>query len=67
MAPGFSLITGMWYTREEQPLRHGVWFLGNSIGLMFGGLIAYGIAHISGGIGSWRVSSTCLVRGCQLK
>jgi ACS family allantoate permease-like MFS transporter len=55
ISPGFSLITGMWYKREEQPLRHGIWFLGNAIATMFGGLLAYGIAHIGGSLPSWRV------------
>ncbi|KAK7413282.1 hypothetical protein QQX98_007870 [Neonectria punicea] len=54
ISPGFSLITGMWYKREEQPLRHGIWFLGNAIATMFGGLLAYGIAHIGGRLQTWR-------------
>ncbi|KAF4338412.1 allantoate permease [Fusarium beomiforme] len=54
ISPGFSLITGMWYKREEQPFRHGIWFLGNSIATAFGGLLAYGIAHIGGAIEAWR-------------
>lgn len=57
ISPGFSLITGMWYTREEQPLRHGLWFFGSSIAVMFGALLGYGIAHIHGGIGPWRVNN----------
>ncbi|PNP78583.1 hypothetical protein FNYG_08062 [Fusarium nygamai] len=54
ISPGFSLITGMWYKREEQPFRHGIWFLGNAIATSFGGLLAYGIAHIGGALESWR-------------
>ncbi|OJJ66152.1 hypothetical protein ASPBRDRAFT_138580 [Aspergillus brasiliensis CBS 101740] len=53
-SPGFSLITGMWYTREEQPLRHGIWFAGNSFATAFGGLVAYGVAHIHGSIAAWK-------------
>ncbi|KIW11195.1 hypothetical protein PV08_10495 [Exophiala spinifera] len=52
--PGCSLLTGMWYKREEHPLRHGAWFFGTSLGVMCGGLLAYAIAHISGGIGPWK-------------
>ncbi|OQE12849.1 hypothetical protein PENFLA_c061G00751 [Penicillium flavigenum] len=49
IAPGFALITGMFYTREEQPARQAAWFLGNSIAVLLGGLIAYGIgnAHVA--------------------
>lgn len=54
ISPGFSLITGMWYKREEQPFRHGIWFFGNSVATMFGSLFAYAIAHIKGGLGPWR-------------
>ncbi|KAH7139890.1 major facilitator superfamily domain-containing protein [Dactylonectria estremocensis] len=54
ISPGFSLITGMWYKREEQPLRHGIWFLGNAIATMFGGLLAFGISHIGGAFDTWR-------------
>ena len=54
VAPGFSLVTGMWYTREEQPLRHGLWFAGNSVANLFGGLAAYGVGHIDGSLLPWR-------------
>ncbi|KAE8162625.1 major facilitator superfamily domain-containing protein [Aspergillus tamarii] len=54
ISPGFSLITGMWYTRSEQPFRHGLWFAGNSIATAFGGLVAYGVAHIVGSIPAWK-------------
>lgn len=56
VSPGFSLITGMWYLREEQPLRHGLWFAGNSVATAFGGLIAYGVAHIRNSVAAWKVS-----------
>ncbi|CAI7595373.1 unnamed protein product [Penicillium viridicatum] len=46
IAPGFALITGMFYTRAEQPSRQAAWFVGNSIAVLLGGLIAYGICNI---------------------
>jgi MFS family permease len=36
IAPGFALITGMFYTREEQPARQAAWFIGNSIAVLLG-------------------------------
>ncbi|KAL6228667.1 major facilitator superfamily domain-containing protein [Aspergillus navahoensis] len=54
VSPGFSLITGMWYTREEQPLRHGLWFAGISVAMAFGGLVSYGVVHITGSIPAWK-------------
>jgi ACS family allantoate permease-like MFS transporter len=53
--PGFSLMTGMWYKREEHPLRHGFWFLGTSVGIMLAGLVSFSIAHIKSEPGPWRV------------
>ncbi|TVY36222.1 putative transporter, partial [Lachnellula occidentalis] len=45
VAPGFSIITSMWYKRSEQPLRHGIWFLGNVVSGLFGSSLAYGMSH----------------------
>lgn len=54
--PGFSLLTGMFYKRQEHALRHGFWFIGNSLGIMIAGLLSFGIAHIKSGIGAWKVT-----------
>ena len=55
VSPCFSLIAGLWYLREEQPLSHALCFLGNSFVTMFGGLLAYAIAHIQGALTPWKV------------
>ncbi|CAG8183435.1 unnamed protein product [Penicillium olsonii] len=56
IAPGFALITGMFYTREEQPARQAAWFCGNSIAVLLGGLIAYGIGNIHvAAISQWQL------------
>ncbi|KAJ5219563.1 hypothetical protein N7468_008767 [Penicillium chermesinum] len=56
IAPGFTLLTGMFYKREEQPLRQSAWFFGNCIAVLVGGLIAYGIGSIStGAIEHWKL------------
>ena len=55
VAPGFALIVGMFYRREEQPLRQGLWFAGNCIANIIGGLISYGIGHIHSSLATWRV------------
>ncbi|RAL08366.1 putative MFS allantoate transporter [Aspergillus homomorphus CBS 101889] len=46
VSPGFSLLTSLWYRTSEQPLRHGIWFCGNSLSLILGGAVAVGIWHI---------------------
>ncbi|KAH9226009.1 hypothetical protein K456DRAFT_43413 [Colletotrichum gloeosporioides 23] len=53
IAPGLSIVVSMWYKRSEQPLRHGAWFLGNTIAGIFGGVVAYAIGHIES-IAPWK-------------
>ena len=52
--PAFLLITSMWYTRREQPLRVGLWYAANGFGIALGGLLGYGIGHIHGDLASWK-------------
>lgn len=52
--PSFVLITGMWYTRAQQPIRIGLWYSANGIGIALGGLLGYAIGHIKGHLASWR-------------
>ena len=55
LAPGFGLIIASFYTRAEQPFRLGIWFLGASVGTMFGGLFGYAVAHIhSSVLSNWQ-------------
>ncbi|PCG91071.1 Major facilitator superfamily domain, general substrate transporter [Penicillium occitanis (nom. inval.)] len=56
IAPGFALLTGMFYKRQEQPLRQAAWFIGNCIANSMGGLVSYGIGHIhSHSLMSWQL------------
>jgi ACS family allantoate permease-like MFS transporter len=55
LSPGFTLITSLWYRTSEQPLRHGIWFCGNSLSLIFGNLIAVGILQIQNSLKAWQV------------
>uniref|UniRef100_A0A0D2Y6H5 Major facilitator superfamily (MFS) profile domain-containing protein n=1 Tax=Fusarium oxysporum (strain Fo5176) TaxID=660025 RepID=A0A0D2Y6H5_FUSOF len=48
ITPIFMMIVGMWYTREEQPFRAGVFYSCNGIGLMLGGLLSFAIGQIQG-------------------
>ncbi|EAW15681.1 putative MFS allantoate transporter [Aspergillus fischeri NRRL 181] len=54
VSSGFSLITSLWYRTSEQPLRHGIWFCGNSISMIIGNLVAVGIWQIKTGLQSWK-------------
>ncbi|KAF5564677.1 major facilitator superfamily domain-containing protein, partial [Fusarium pseudoanthophilum] len=50
----FFIITNMWYTREEQPIRLMAWYGMSPIAIIVGSLFAYGIGHIDSSIGLWR-------------
>ncbi|GFF35947.1 uncharacterized transporter C417.10 [Aspergillus udagawae] len=54
VSSGFSLITSLWYRTSEQPLRHGIWFCGNSISMIIGNLVAVGIWQIKTSLQSWK-------------
>jgi MFS family permease len=41
--PVVALMTSSWYTKEESPLRMGIWHAGNIISNVFSGLLAAGI------------------------
>jgi MFS family permease len=41
IAPAFSLITAMWYKRQEQPLRFAIWFSAVGLGTLVGTLLLY--------------------------
>ncbi|KAH8812797.1 MFS allantoate transporter-like protein [Xylogone sp. PMI_703] len=67
----FMLITTMWYTRREQPIRVGIWYTANGLGNAVGGLLGYGIGHIRGNLPSWKyefliVGALCCVWGIVL-
>lgn len=54
ITPAFVYVTAMWYTREEIPVRTGIWFAGNSFGGFATSLIAYGVGHIEKPLTSWQ-------------
>ncbi|KAI9924181.1 hypothetical protein MW887_007131 [Aspergillus wentii] len=55
ISPGFSLITGMWYTPKEHVSRHSVWFCGNAIAGIVGSMISYAILHYNGEFPKWKI------------
>jgi len=42
---GFLLVTSMFYTRKEQTVRVGYWFLMNGTAIIFLGFVAFGVLH----------------------
>ncbi|VDB93799.1 unnamed protein product [Peniophora sp. CBMAI 1063] len=60
--PCFTLMTAMFYTREEQPWRISIWYAFNGVGIAGGGLLGYAIGHINGALASWRYEF--IIVGC---
>ncbi|WWD01726.1 hypothetical protein V866_008672 [Kwoniella sp. B9012] len=50
MIPILGTITGMFYTREEQATRVGIWFGSVGPSQIFGGLIAYGMYSLKSNV-----------------
>ncbi|KAK8861778.1 hypothetical protein IAR55_002601 [Kwoniella newhampshirensis] len=46
MVPILGAVTGMWYTREEQATRVGLWFGSVGMSQIIGGLISYGMFRL---------------------
>ncbi|KAJ5682855.1 hypothetical protein N7462_006020 [Penicillium macrosclerotiorum] len=53
ITPCFMMIVGMWYTREQQPFRAGIFYSCNGLGAILGGIITFGIGQIQT-ISVWR-------------
>lgn len=69
--PSFMLITSMWYTRRQQPVRIGLWYTANGFGIALGGLLGFGIGQIRGALPSWKyefiiIGTLCSVWGIVL-
>ncbi|WRT65280.1 uncharacterized protein IL334_002223 [Kwoniella shivajii] len=54
LTPAYIIVTGMWWTRREQPFRIALWWSMNGLGNSIGALISYGMGLIHGSLDSWR-------------
>lgn len=54
ISPAYVLITGLWYKKDEVPLRITLWYCGNGLAIILQSFIAYGIGHIHTSIAVWR-------------
>lgn len=55
MNPATMIIFSMYYTRQEQPLRMGLWIGSAGIGYIIAGISTFGIGHINSSMETWRV------------
>ncbi|PON30922.1 major facilitator superfamily transporter [Trichoderma gamsii] len=56
VSPSMIIITAMWYKRQEQPLRFGIWGGTIGIGIFADSLCSYGLLHYHGKtFRSWQI------------
>ncbi|KAH8673289.1 major facilitator superfamily domain-containing protein [Xylariales sp. PMI_506] len=55
VSPAFMLVTGKWYTNEEQVLRTSFWYACSGGINLISPLINYGLGSAQGSIAGWRI------------
>ncbi|KAH8879259.1 MFS general substrate transporter [Thozetella sp. PMI_491] len=50
----FSLIVGMWYKKDEHPLRFAIWVSASGLGGVVGTCLLWAIGHINGSLSPWK-------------
>jgi MFS family permease len=53
--PGLPLYLSFFYPRHEVGLRIGYFMSGSALANAYGGILAYGIVHISSSVAPWRL------------
>ncbi|PGH05603.1 hypothetical protein AJ79_06770 [Helicocarpus griseus UAMH5409] len=51
--PASSILTVMWWTTKEQPIRLAFWF--NQLSSVFSGIVSYGIGQTDTSLSPWRL------------
>ncbi|KAE8310180.1 major facilitator superfamily domain-containing protein [Aspergillus transmontanensis] len=54
ISPGFTIVVSVWYTPSEHALRSCIWFAGNGVASIFGGVLSYAIGHVHNRLGPWQ-------------
>jgi len=54
VSPGWMLVVGGWYKKQEQAFRMGVWYSMTGYVSIVAPLINYGLGHITGSLSPWR-------------
>lgn len=56
ISPAWVLLTAMFWTRDEQPLRTSFWLSVNGISSIIGALLAYGLGHVDNlALPNWKL------------
>ena len=52
--PGTMMIFSLWYKRNEQPFRMGMWIGSAGIAYVLAGITSFGLGHIKGSLDAWK-------------
>ncbi|ORY33062.1 major facilitator superfamily domain-containing protein [Naematelia encephala] len=56
VTPGLGLMTPLWWTLQEQPIRHLTWYCFNGVASIIGSLVAYGLGHAThSAVATWKL------------
>ena len=48
------MIFSLWYKRNEQPFRMGMWIGSAGIAYVLAGITSFGLGHIKGSLDAWK-------------
>lgn len=55
LSPGLIVISSMWYNKQENLQRTGLWVSTAGLSVIVGGLLSFGFQHIHSDFESWRI------------
>ncbi|GHJ89426.1 hypothetical protein NliqN6_5828 [Naganishia liquefaciens] len=55
VSPGFVAITRIWYTKQEQPIRLGIWYSATGLFSIFSGLVNRRLGAVETSLAPWKL------------
>ncbi|PVH76136.1 major facilitator superfamily transporter [Cadophora sp. DSE1049] len=52
--PGTMMIFSLWYKRNQQPFRMGIWIGSAGVAYVMAGITSFGLGHINGSLDAWK-------------
>ncbi|PPJ56060.1 hypothetical protein CBER1_02125 [Cercospora berteroae] len=54
VSPGWMMIVGGWYRKDEQAFRVGIWYSAVGFSNIISALVNWGLGHVSGSLSPWQ-------------
>ncbi|KAI5448756.1 hypothetical protein NCC49_000784 [Naganishia albida] len=55
VSPGFVAVTRLWYTKQEQPIRLGIWYSATGLFSIFSGLVNRRLGAVNTSLAPWKL------------